>query len=73
MDTHVSISLPRLVPVQQDRAPQVNIPQTLIERSRLKALARAYVDEARPVPPLTADDLRAHAAALLARAGAPEL
>jgi geranylgeranyl pyrophosphate synthase len=31
------------------------------------------VDEARPVPPLTADDLRAHAATLLARAGGPDI
>jgi geranylgeranyl diphosphate synthase type II len=73
MDTQVRVSLPRLVPVQHDRPPQVNIPQTLVERNRLKTLARTYVDEVRPVPPLTADDLRAHAATLLTRAGAPDI
>ncbi|HEV3486368.1 MAG TPA: DUF116 domain-containing protein, partial [Vicinamibacterales bacterium] len=73
MDTQVRVSLPRVLPVQQQRAPQVNIPQTLTERNHLKALTREYVEEVRPVPPLTADDLRAHASAILARTGVPDL
>ena len=67
----VRISLPRVLPVQQQRAPQANIPQTPAEREQLKGAARAYVAEVRPVPPMPADDLRQHADRLLAAAGIP--
>jgi geranylgeranyl pyrophosphate synthase len=69
MEPQVRISLPRVLPVQQERAPQANIPQTLVERERLKAAARAYVAAQQPVPPMPAEDLRVHADRLLAAAG----
>ena len=73
MEPQVRISLPRVLPVQHERAPQANIPQTLAEREQLKALVRAYVAEHRPVPPMPADDLREHADRLLATGGVPQL
>ena len=73
MEPQVRISLPRILPVQQERAPQANIPQALAEREQLKALARAYVEDVRPVPPVPADDLRTHADRLLERAGVPPI
>ena len=72
MEPQVRIALPRVLPVQQERAPQANIPQTLAEREQLKAAARAYVAEVAPVPPVPADDLRSHADQLLGRAGIPD-
>jgi geranylgeranyl diphosphate synthase, type II len=71
MEPQVSVSLPRILPVQQHRAPQMNIPQTLGEREHLKALARAYVADVRPVPPVPADPLRTHAHEMLTRSGVP--
>jgi geranylgeranyl pyrophosphate synthase len=71
MEPQVRVSLPRILPVQQERAPQVNIPQTLAEREQLKALARAYVADVRPVPPMPADPLREHADQMLTRGGVP--
>jgi geranylgeranyl diphosphate synthase, type II len=73
MEPQVRVSLPRVLPVQHERAPQANIPQTLAEREHLKSLAREYVAEFRPVPPVPADDLRDHADRLLARGGVPVL
>src|SRR4051812_4764613 len=67
------ITLPRTLPMQQERPPQVTIPQTRIERERLKALVDRYVQDLRPVPPLAIRELREHAEALVARAGVPEL
>ena len=67
------VALPRVLPMQQERAPQVTIPQTRLERDRLKALVNAYVHEAAPVPPLPVGDLRLHADAVVARAGVPAL
>src|SRR5437773_1663234 len=64
-------ALPRVLPIQQERPPQVNIPQTRIERERLKALVDGYVRETSPVPPLPIDELRAHAESLVACAGVP--
>jgi geranylgeranyl diphosphate synthase type II len=73
MDPQVRIALPRVLPVQHERAPQANIPQTLAEREQLKAAARAYVAEISVVPPVPADDLRWHADQLLGRAGIPDV
>lgn len=67
MHDQVKISFPRVLPVQQQRAPQANIPQSLAEREHVKALAKAYVADVRPVPPMPSDDLRVHADALLER------
>ena len=63
--------MPRVLPVQQARAPQANIPQSLAEREQLKALARAYVAAVRPVPPMPADPLREHADRMLREAAVP--
>ena len=72
MDTS-RVALPRVLPMQQERPPQVTIPQTRLERERLKARVDAYVREAAPVPPMPADELRAHADAVVARAGVPAI
>ena len=55
------LTLPRAVPDQRMRPPQAGIPQTKIERDRVAALVRAYVDRHKPVPPLPVEELRAHA------------
>jgi geranylgeranyl pyrophosphate synthase len=66
------VALPRVLPVQQERPPQVTIPQTRVERERLRAVVDAYVRDVAPVPPLPVTDLRTHAAAVVARASIPE-
>ena len=71
MEPQVRVSLPRILPVQSDRLPQANIPQTLAEREQLRALAKAYVAEVRPVPPMPADPLREHAERMLEAARVP--
>lgn len=71
MEPQVRVSLPRILPVQSDRPPQANIPQTLAEREHLRTLAKAYVADVRPVPPMPADPLREHAERMLASAGLP--
>ena len=71
MEPQVRVSLPRILPVQSDRPPQANIPQTLAEREHLRALAKTYVTDVRPVPPMPADPLREHAERMLAAAGLP--
>jgi geranylgeranyl pyrophosphate synthase len=65
------VALPRVLPLQQERPPQVTIPQTRIERERLKALVDQYVRDIRPVPPLPMDELRAHAEHVVAASGVP--
>lgn len=62
------ISLPRAVPQQTLRAPQANIPQTKIERDRILAIVRGYVQRYRPVPPMPIDELREHADRIVAAA-----
>jgi hypothetical protein len=56
MEPQVRIALPRVLPVQQERAPQANIPQTLVEREQLKAAPRAYVAQVSPDPPVPPDE-----------------
>jgi geranylgeranyl diphosphate synthase type II len=65
------LALPRVLPMQQERPPQVTIPQTRMERERLKALVEKYVCKRTLVPPLSIEELREHADALVARAGIP--
>jgi geranylgeranyl diphosphate synthase, type II len=72
MDTS-RLALPRVLPMQQERPPQITIPQTRIERERLKALVDAYVRERAPVPPLPIEELREHAEAVVTRASVPTL
>src|SRR5688500_12612751 len=67
----VRVSLPRVLPVQAQRPPQANIPQTLAEREQLKAIVKTYVADVRPVPPMPADPLREHAQRMLKGAGVP--
>ena len=64
--------LPRLLPIQQERPPQETIPQTRLERDRIKAVVQSYVAELKPVPPMPVDDLRMHADTVVARAGLQE-
>jgi geranylgeranyl pyrophosphate synthase len=71
MEAQIRVSLPRIVPVQSDRAPQANIPQTLAEREQLRDAARNYVAAVRPVPPMPADPLREHAERMLTEAEIP--
>ena len=56
------LHLPKLVPLQKLRPPQSNIPATLAERNRLVQLARHYVAEFAPVPPMPQAELARHAA-----------
>ena len=55
--------LPPPVPmtVRRFRQPKKNIPQTKLERDRLLAFIRDYVERENPVPPLPVEDLRKHA------------
>jgi geranylgeranyl diphosphate synthase, type II len=54
------IKLPRRVPVLPSRKPQDNIPETRLERERLKGVVAGYVasNSTRLVPPLVLDELR---------------
>jgi geranylgeranyl diphosphate synthase type II len=61
-----SVSIPRHVVQQRVRPPKKNIPQTTVERNHILQVVRHYVAEFNPVPPLPADDLRAHADRVLA-------
>ena len=63
------IALPRLLPMQQERPPQETIPQTRLERDRIRALVESYVAEVKPVPPMPVDELREHATEIVDRAG----
>jgi geranylgeranyl diphosphate synthase type II len=61
----------RGVATQRERAPQANIPQTLVQRERLKTLIAGYVATNRDtlVPPLVLDELKNHAERLVGVAG----
>ena len=54
-------TVPRHVVQQRFRQPKQNIPQTTIERNRVLQVARHYVAEFNPVPPMPADELKQHA------------
>lgn len=71
MEPQLRVTLPRRLPVMPDRPPQANIPPTLAEREHIRALAKAYVAQHRPVPPMPADPLREHARRMLDEAGVP--
>ncbi len=51
------------------RPPQDNVPKTRKEREALLEAVGRYVEESRPVVPLSLDELRWHAAAVVKRAG----
>lgn len=54
--------------VETLRSPQDNVPQTKAARDRLLQAARQYVEQVRPVPPLSLDELRGHTRAVMERA-----
>lgn len=62
----IALTLPRAVPTQKVRPPKKNIPQTNFERNRILHLARAFVAEFSPVPPLPQDQLKEQADKFLA-------
>jgi geranylgeranyl pyrophosphate synthase len=55
------LNLPRAVPPERQRAPQANIPQERAQREQFKQRAVSYVEQVKPVPPLSFEDLRRHA------------
>ena len=61
----IATKLPKAVPVQTFRPPQKNIPQSRGEREHMRVAARRYVETTRPVPPLSFDQLRKEADALI--------
>ncbi|MFN7626806.1 MAG: DUF116 domain-containing protein, partial [Pirellula sp.] len=52
------LSLPRAVPVQKERQPKENIPQTRAERESLRSNLRTFIAKHKPVPPLSTQELR---------------
>ncbi|QDU56527.1 polyprenyl synthetase family protein [Aeoliella mucimassa] len=63
------ISLPRAVPLQRERKPKENIPQTRGEREQIRSRLRAYVEEVGAVPPLSMTELRGIAEQFVEREG----
>jgi len=59
----------RVMTAKPLRPPQDNIPQSKQTRDKLLEAVRAYVEQERPVPPLTLDELRAHTRVVLDKAG----
>ena len=57
----------RIIPAMPQRPPQVNIPQTLVEREQLRDVVQRFVGERREslVPPLVLDELKNHADELM--------
>ena len=54
------LNIPRPVPTERIRQPQANIPQSRVDREKMKLQARAYVAQHKPVPPLSMEELRSH-------------
>lgn len=54
------LHIPQALPPRRQRRPQENIPPTRPERERLRHLVEAYVEQVRPVPPLSLEELRFH-------------
>src|SRR5262249_28462097 len=67
------LELPKAVPVERLRQPQENIPQTRVERERLRSFIRTYVKTNRTelVPPLVLDELRQRAETIVRLTGLP--
>src|SRR5687767_6666482 len=63
------LNLPKLVPSMRERAPQDTIPQTKYERERIKLWCAQYVEQERPTPPLSFEELRKHSDAFIAKHG----
>ncbi|WP_459557527.1 polyprenyl synthetase family protein [Lacunimicrobium album] len=52
------IVIPRAVPLQRERKPQDNIPQTLPEREAVRSGIRTFLQARNVVPPLSMEELR---------------
>jgi geranylgeranyl diphosphate synthase, type II len=61
------ISLPRPVPLQRYRPAQASIPDALADREHIQQFLGNYVAEIRPTPPLSFEELRTHADAVIER------
>ncbi len=59
------LTMPRPIPPQRFRQPKKNIPQTMLQRTRILQGVRHYVAEHNPVPPLPQDQLKEHAERLM--------
>lgn len=68
MDT-APIAMPKPIPAARFRPPKKNVPQTLEERNAILSVVRDYVNLHNPVPPQPADELKAHAAAIIEQIG----
>ena len=64
-----TLTLPRTLPKQRFRPPKKNIPQTGIQRNYVLQRVREYVAERNPVPPLSLEELKCHADAMVALLG----
>ena len=64
-----TLTLPRTLPRQRFRPPKRNIPQTAIQRNHILQRVREYVAERNPVPPLSLEELKRHADAMVAFLG----
>ena len=64
-----TLTLPRTLPRQRFRSPKRNIPQTTIQRNHILQSVREYVTEHNPVPPLSLEELKRHADAMVAFLG----
>src|SRR5256885_9007720 len=53
--------IPRHIVQQRFRPPKKNIPQTPMQRNHILQVARNYVVEHSPVPPLPVEELKVHA------------
>ena len=63
------LTLPRALPIQNDRAPQETIPQTKEQRELVRTLAQRYVKREKPVIPLSPAELKIHADKLIGYTG----
>jgi geranylgeranyl pyrophosphate synthase len=63
------LTLPRAVPALPSRPPQDTIPQTREAREQIKRIVGQYVARTKPVLPLSLEELRKHADAILQRTG----
>ncbi len=52
------LTMPRPIAPPRFRQPKKNIPQTLLQRTRILQAVRHYVAEHNPVPPLPEDQLK---------------
>lgn len=52
------VQLPRPVPIQKERPPKENIPQTRTEREQMRTELRAFVRQRKPVTPISIAELQ---------------